>query len=73
MLHWHTVHELPIADLYRWSWGRWRVSESVLQLIQQTLTKHLEVEHTSWRWLKIGYWCNRNQSTVPCRERCDCK
>jgi len=22
------VHELTIADLYRWSWGRWRVSEA---------------------------------------------
>jgi len=26
----NSIHELPIADLYRWSWGRWRVSESVL-------------------------------------------
>jgi len=24
----YSIHELPIADLYRWSWGRWRVSES---------------------------------------------
>jgi len=24
----YSIHELPVADLYRWSWGRWRVSES---------------------------------------------
>jgi len=24
------IHELPVADLSRWSWGRWRVSESTL-------------------------------------------
>jgi len=24
------MHKLPAADLYRWSWGRWRVSKSVL-------------------------------------------
>jgi len=21
----NSIHELPIADLFRWSWGRWRV------------------------------------------------
>jgi len=26
-----SIHELLIADLYRWSWGRWDVSESTLQ------------------------------------------
>jgi len=29
--HTAAVHDLPVADLDRWSWGRWRVSESVLR------------------------------------------
>jgi len=35
------IHELPVADLYRWSWGRWMVSENVLKLLQQKLTKSI--------------------------------
>jgi len=27
----YSIHELPVADLYRWSWERWSVSESTLQ------------------------------------------
>jgi len=26
----YSVHDWPVADLFRWSWGRWRVSESTL-------------------------------------------
>jgi len=37
----YSIHELPVADLYRWSWGRWRVSESMLQLLQKMLTDYL--------------------------------
>jgi len=28
LLLYNSIHELLVADLYRWSWGRWRVSES---------------------------------------------
>jgi len=42
----YCIHELPMADLYRWSWGRWEVSESALQL-QQMLSKYLKVGQAS--------------------------
>jgi len=25
----HVAHKDPVADLGRWSWGRWRVSEEL--------------------------------------------
>jgi len=62
-------HELPVADLYRRSWGRWRVSESVLQTATQTLTKYLKVEQQA-HWLLIQQEPIRSAFY---REWCDCK
>ncbi len=52
---WNNPHRAymnhPIADLYRWSWGKeglW----SVLQLLQQALAKYLNVEQQA-HWLLI--------------------
>jgi len=61
----YSVHELPIADLYRWRLGRWRVSESALHCYSKCWT-------SIWRLSSklIGYWCNKNQSAVPYK---DCK
>jgi len=48
----YSVHELPVADLYRWSWGRWMVSERALQTFTQTLAKYLKVGQQA-HWLLI--------------------
>ncbi len=51
----------PIAYLYRWSWGRWRVSEA-----------HCNCYSKHWPsiWMLssklIGCWCEKNQSSAPC-------
>jgi len=56
----YSIHELLVADLYRWSWGRWRVSENLLQLL-----KYLKVEQqVNWLLIRI-IWAYR--------ELCDCK
>jgi len=59
----YSISELAIADLYRWNWGRWKVSESALHCyskywlsIQRLISK------------LIGCWYSRNQSAVLCRE-----
>ncbi len=33
-----------VADLYRWRWGRWRVSEACCKLLQQTKARYLNIE-----------------------------
>ncbi len=40
-----SLHDHPIADLYRWSWGRWRVSEA-------STSMYLNVEQRA-HWLLI--------------------
>jgi len=47
----YSIHELPIADLYRWSWGK------------HTATADQSI--WSLRSKLIGYWYSRNQSAVP--------
>jgi len=41
----HNIHELPVADIYRWSWGRWRGSDNCYR-------KCLKVTEQA-RWLLI--------------------
>ncbi len=41
-----------VADLYRWSWGRWRVSEARCKLLQQALVIYVNVEQRA-HWLPI--------------------
>ncbi len=41
-----------VADLYRWSWGRWRVSEALCKLLQWALVIYLNVEQRA-HWLLI--------------------
>ncbi len=41
-----------VANLYRWSWGRWRVSEARCKLLQQALVIYLNVEQWA-HWLPI--------------------
>ncbi len=41
-----------VADLYRWSWGRWSVSEARCKLLQQALVIYLNVEQQA-HWLPI--------------------
>ncbi len=47
----HSIHDHPVADLYRWSWGRWRVNTP----------KYLNVEQRA-HCRDTG----ENQSAVPC-------
>jgi len=52
----YNVHELSVADLYRCSWGSWRVSESAA-LLRKMLTKYFTSSHLQISRIdKIGIW-----------------
>ncbi len=51
-----------VADLYRWSWGRWRVSEARCE-IATTSTSHI---FECWAESSLATDTGENQSAVPC-------
>ncbi len=52
----------PVADLYRWSWGRRRVSEVRCKLLQAS-TSHI---FECWAVNSLATHTRENQSAVPC-------
>jgi len=52
----NSIHELPVTDLYRWIWGRWRISESA--------TANGDQVFEGWASKLIGYWYSRNMCPI---------
>ncbi len=66
----YNIHEITpiaymnhlLADLYRWSWGRWRVSEARCE----TATKSTSHIFECWAESSLATDTEENQSAVPC-------